>query len=150
MEEEWSKWESYEVPPELGKYISRVSYPYWNKCRFFFKFRGEEHFVDFYCERKILIMELVVEKINGLIKNTGYQYYEIDLFLIASSTQYYNVNRSMNMRLEAMAGSKGILLLGLSRSTRLPRSRLTRGITSQEGLLMFSGLILRIGNVNRE
>ncbi len=36
-------------------------------------------------------MELAVEKINELIKNTGYQYYKIDLFLIASSMQYYIV-----------------------------------------------------------
>jgi len=89
MREEWSKWESDEVPPELRKYIIRVSYPYWSRCRVFFKFQGGEHFVDFYCERKILIMEPVVEKINELIKNSGYQYYKIRLIPNCFEYAYY-------------------------------------------------------------
>ncbi len=42
-----------------------------------FEFRREEHVVDFYCRGDFLNIELVVNRINELIKDAGYQYYRL-------------------------------------------------------------------------
>ncbi|MBO3839626.1 MAG: hypothetical protein QXN75_01855 [Thermoproteota archaeon] len=47
------------------------------RCKVFFKFRGEEHSVDFTNHGEVLITDPAVKKINELISDTGYQYYRL-------------------------------------------------------------------------
>ncbi|MGB9709728.1 hypothetical protein [Infirmifilum uzonense] len=74
-EEEWSEWEG-EAPPNVKKYVYS-SYGDWTRIRVSFKFRNKEHAADFFCNRDYLVMGPAVEEINELIKDTGYQYYEL-------------------------------------------------------------------------
>ncbi|MEM2941201.1 MAG: hypothetical protein QW304_06600 [Thermoproteota archaeon] len=48
------------------------------RCRVFFKFRGEEHSVDFTNYGEVLITDPAVKKINELISDTGYQCYKLN------------------------------------------------------------------------
>lgn len=74
VQEEWSKWRGY-PPPEVKEYFYR-NYRYWNRCSVFFEFRDEKHAIDFYCGGDWLLADPAIKKINELIKDTGYQYYE--------------------------------------------------------------------------
>jgi hypothetical protein len=71
MKEEWRKWHG-NPPPKLDDWWKR--YKDWSMCGVFFKFRGVEHSVDFYC-REDYIAYVPTREINELIKDTEYRYY---------------------------------------------------------------------------
>ncbi|MEM3466048.1 MAG: hypothetical protein QXU11_10695 [Thermoproteota archaeon] len=75
MKESWSRWRG-QPPPEVKKYFY-CNYGYWSKCNVFFEFRDEEYAADFYCEGDWLLADLAVKRINELIRDMGYQYYEV-------------------------------------------------------------------------
>ncbi len=77
IREKWREWKGRlppETTPQVKEYFDR-DHGLWSKRSVSFKFKNEEHAVDFYCEGDYLLIDLAVKKINELIKDTGYQYY---------------------------------------------------------------------------
>jgi len=84
IREEWSKYTYREFEKLKDKILGleKMRLRYYamgeqrvDRCRVFFRFGGEEHYVDFYCDGDFLYMKPAMLKINELIKDNGYQYY---------------------------------------------------------------------------
>ncbi|MBO3753996.1 MAG: hypothetical protein FGF53_03850, partial [Candidatus Brockarchaeota archaeon] len=78
------KWEK--PPPVLRAALGKWCSPYggfiFKVC---FEFGGKEHQAEFYSNWKYLYMVPLIERINELIKDTGYQYYGLhneDIILV--------------------------------------------------------------------
>ncbi|MEM2554235.1 MAG: hypothetical protein QXW69_03015 [Nitrososphaerota archaeon] len=51
----------------------------YTKCRVYFNYMNKEDFIDFIWDYDFLDISHAINKINEMIKNTGYQYYEIQI-----------------------------------------------------------------------
>lgn len=101
MSEEWCEWTG-EVPPEARKYVYSI-YDDWTQCRVSFSFKGERCAVAFYCRRDYLIIAPAVDRINGLIKDTGYQYYyvpnEYEYYIVLTPSEAEKLKKERGWKL---------------------------------------------------
>ncbi|MBO3842592.1 MAG: hypothetical protein FGF48_09310 [Candidatus Brockarchaeota archaeon] len=85
IKDEMFKWDR--KPPPALKAASRGELWFSSGWifRISFEFRGKENLVEFYSAGKYLYMNPLIERINELIKDTGYQYYALhdeDIILV--------------------------------------------------------------------
>jgi len=73
VKEEINEWRG--EPPPIAKGRWKYHSGHGFHIKVCFRFRGEEHFAEFYSDRDYINLSPLVERINELIKDTGYQYY---------------------------------------------------------------------------
>jgi len=100
IREEFSEWNREKgddkLPPLVKKQLPDL-HNWGTYVKVFFKFRGKEHLGEFYTNGKYLHTDPLVEKINELIRDTGYQYYSIAIedinYFVASKEEAKRLKR---------------------------------------------------------